>query len=318
MKYFVSALIFLTFFVMLSSAQGSEEDSEIQTTSKGVKYIVHPSKLLSGGPPPDGIPSIDNPVFITVSEADDWLGDDDLVVVYKKGDTIRVYPFQILVWHEIVNDTVEGDPVLITYCPLCGSAIAYDRKLDGMAVEFGTSGMLYNSNLVMYDRNTNTYWSQIGGKAIVGPLTGSQLTPVAINTVFWGDWKDSHPTAEVLGKDTGFIRQYGYDPYESYYTDGWLGFPVENRDDRIQLKEVIYGIEINGVHKAYREIDLRRQKVINDKISGVAIQIEFARSGEVLFRRLDTGEEIAKERDFWFAWVAFFPDTLLFTDGIAE
>ncbi len=243
-------VVLLSVAALAVFAQGAQTDDRIKTLPDGTKYLVHPSEIMSGGPPPDGIPSIDNPKFVSVNEADAWLEDDDIVVVFIRGDTVRFYPFQILVWHEIVNDTVEGYPVLITYCPLCGSAIAYERTIDGKPVEFGTSGKLYNSNLVMYDRKTNTYWTQIGGRAIIGDLVGAELVPVSINTVLWGNWRDLYPDAEVLSRDTGFFRSYGRDPYGGYYSQDYLMFPVENLDKRIHSKTVIYGIEVNGVHKA--------------------------------------------------------------------
>ena len=162
---------------------------EIKVTEDGTKYIVDPSKIKGGGPPKDGIPSIDNPKYISVSEADKWIEDEALVlaIVYKGVE--RVYPLQIMTWHEIVNDNIAGDPILITYCPLCGSGIAYERKINGEEVEFGTSGKLYSSNLVMYDRKTDTYWSQIDGVAIVGELTGMELKEISLDTVTWGESK---------------------------------------------------------------------------------------------------------------------------------
>jgi hypothetical protein len=166
-----------------------EQEMGIKLTERGVKYIVDPDKIVSGGPPKDGIPSIDNPKYVTVEEADEWIQDNELVLAIIYKDVKRVYPLQIMVWHEIVNDNIAGDPVLITYCPLCGSGIAYERKINGEEVEFGTSGKLYNSNLVMYDRKTNSYWTQIDGLAIVGELTGMKLTPISLDTVVWRDWK---------------------------------------------------------------------------------------------------------------------------------
>ena len=183
-------------------------DGEIQVLDDGTLYLIHPSKLLRGGPPPDGIPSIDNPNYVSVIEADAWLSDDELVVLIERSGVTRIYPLQVLVWHEIVNDTIAGEPILVTYCPLCGSVIAFVREINGQAVEFGTSGKLYNSNLIMYDRLTETYWSQIGGRAVIGELTGQRLELVAAQTVFWGEWKNLRPEAEVLSRDTGFRRSW--------------------------------------------------------------------------------------------------------------
>jgi hypothetical protein len=312
MKRRLFFLIFSIGFALMSFAQGQDAGEEIKVLSDGTKYIVHPSKIRSGGPPPDGIPSIDNPVFESVGEADEWLSDDDWVVVLKRSDVIRMYPLDILVWHEIVNDTVAGEGILITYCPLCGSAIAFNREIDGKAVEFGTSGKLYNSNLIMYDRLTDTYWTQIGGKAIVGELTGWELQPVSIHTVSWGAWKELHPDAEVLSRATGHTRQYGRDPYGDYYTDPGLMFPVEREDNRLHAKEVIYGIELNGEYKAYPRSAVVGSGRIEDELGGVTIVILHEGSGAVTFTRGDTGEVIVKERDFWFAWAAFHPETELY------
>lgn len=289
-----------------------EKELGIKMTERGVKYLVHPDKIMSGGPPKDGIPSIDNPEFVTVEEADEWIQDNELVLALEYKGVKRVYPLQILVWHEIVNDKIAGDPILITYCPLCGSGIAFERKINDEEVEFGTSGKLYNSNLVMYDRKTNSYWSQIGGQAIVGELTGMVLKGVSIDTVVWRDWKAEHLDSEVLSQDTGFLRPYGVDPYGNYYEDSFVMFPVENEDDRVHPKTVIFGIEVDGVYKAYREDDLKDLGMVEDEVNGVNVKVERDNVGVIKITNVDTGEEIVKERDFWFAWYAFHPDTGLY------
>ncbi len=297
----------------LPEIEAMEKEMGIKMTERGVKYIVDPNKILSGGPPKDGIPSIDNPKYVSLSEADEWIADNELVlsIIYK--GVKRVYPLQIMVWHEIVNDEIAGDPLLITYCPLCGSGIAFERTLNGEEIEFGTSGKLYNSNLVMYDRKTNSYWTQIGGQAIVGELTGMKLVPVSIETVVWRDWKKVHPDSEVLSQDTGYIRAYGRDPYGSYYEDSNLFFPVEQSDDRIHPKTVIFGIEVDGVFKAYREDDLKDAGEIDDIVGGVSVKVQRDDAGLVKITNQDSGAEIVKERDFWFAWYAFHPETELYT-----
>ncbi len=312
--FLIAILIFLTGCTSKTISEPSTQEISqgIQVDEAGVKYIVPREKILSGGPPKDGIPSIDNPKFISVQEADAWIEDNELVLAIIHKEIKRVYPLQILVWHEIVNDNIANDPILITYCPLCGSGIAYERTINQEAVEFGTSGKLYNSNLVMYDRKTETYWSQIDGKAIYGELTGQELKPISINTVPWREWKAAHPDSEVLSQDTGFYRQYGKDPYGNYYEDSFLLFPVEQESSRIHPKTVIFGIEVNGTHKAYKEEDLIKEGIILDEIKGVEIKIERDKSGIVKITNMQTGEEIIKERDFWFAWYAFHPDTLLY------
>ena len=330
MKNYIILLLALLLISFLNGCSDTENITESQLTNEeiqqgikitedGTKYIVHPSKIGSGGPPKGGIgtdigiPAIASPNFVSVQEADEWIQDNELVlsIIYK--GVKRIYPLQILVWHEIVNDNIAGDPVLITYCPLCGSGIAYERKVNNQETRFGTSGKLYNSNLVMYDELTNTYWTQIEGKAIIGELTGRELKEISIDTVTWKDWKEQHHDSEVLSKKTGFFRNYGKDPYGNYYEDSFLLFPVESKDSRIHPKTPVLGIEINGQYKAYKEADLKEKKTIEDTFNGIKIRLEMDKAGAVKITDLLTNKEIVKERDFWFAWYAFHPDTELYT-----
>jgi len=184
--------------------------------------------------------------------------------------------------------------------------------INGEGVEFGVSGKLYNSNLVMYDRKTESYWSQFDGLAIVGEMSGTRLKSVSIDTVVWRDWKKEHPESAVLSQETGFSRRYGVDPYGSYYEDSFVLFPVENRDDRIHAKTVIFGVEVNGNYKAYKEDDLKELNTIEDTITGVSFRLERDDAGIVTMTNLETGEEIVATRGFWFAWYAFHPDTGLY------
>jgi hypothetical protein len=290
-------------------------DDEIQTLPDGRKYLIHPNDILSGGPAKDGIPSIDNPKYISVEEANEWIEDAELGMgITYKGEK-RFYPFQILVWHEIVNDTIAGDPILITYCPLCGSGIAFNRKINGEAVEFGTSGKLYNSNLVMYDRKTETYWQQIEGKAIVGELVGNKLVLVPIDTITYGAWKRKNPETKVLSRETGKSRQYGRDPYGNYYTNESLYFPVGNEDNRLHAKAVVFGVEVNGEYAAYPESELKKGGTIEDTLGGIPIRLDRDDIGIITIRKTNSNEQIAYERDFWFAWFAFHPETKLFQLG---
>jgi len=302
------------------SVEFTADLGDIKETSSGVKYTTNPSDIRGGGPRKGGIgfdrgiPALDekNIKYVSVSDADKWIQDNELVLALEHNSVKRVYPLQIMTWHEIVNDVVGGDPIAVTYCPLCGSGIAYFRVIEGQPVKFGTSGKLFNSNLVMYDDKTDTYWQQIEGKAIVGELTGHELQSLSIDTVVWRDYKKLNPGAEVLSQNTGMNRDYGRDPYGSYYEDSFLLFPVENQDDRVHPKTVIFGIEINDKFKAYKEDDLKEKGVLEDEFAGINIRIERDDSGIVKIKNLNTGEEIIKERDFWFAWYAFHPDTELY------
>lgn len=285
---------------------------EVSFLDDGTPFIVNPNLLRAGGPPKDGIPSIDTPQFVSVQEANEWMSDDELVLVLQYQGIKRVYPLHILVWHELVNDVVAGDALLITWCPLCGSAIAFDRTVNGEVLEFGVSGKLFNSNLVMYDRNTDTYWSQIDGIAIIGELTSTQLENIPVDVVEWSGWRDAHPDSEVLSRDTGHSRRYGNDPYGGYYVDSRLIFPVENTDDRLHPKDVVFGIEVDGVFAAFREDALKREGVVEGEVNGVLVRAIRDDIGIVDITREDTREVLGRERDFWFAWLAFHPETLVF------
>jgi hypothetical protein len=182
-------------------------ENTIMELRDGTKYLLHPSNILSGGPPKDGIPSIDNPKFQPAEEVF-WLNDDDLVLGLNYIGTVKAYPHRILNWHEIVNDFAGNERVLITYCPLCRTGIAFKPVVKGKEIEFGTSGKLYNSELVMYDRLTDSYWPQTLGMAVVGEATGQILEKIPLDTVRWADWKKVHPDTMVLRKPSGSIRDY--------------------------------------------------------------------------------------------------------------
>ena len=177
--------------------------------------IVDVTRIISGGPPPDGIPPIDEPLFEKASSIE-WMTADEPVLALEIAGEVRAYPVQILIWHEIVNDTMQGAPVAVTYCPLCNSALAFDRTVGDRLLTFGTSGSLYQSDLVMYDRQTESLWPQIEGTAVAGFLTGTELERIPIATVPWGQWAAQHPDAWVLSKETGFDRDYGRNPYQGY------------------------------------------------------------------------------------------------------
>jgi hypothetical protein len=180
------------------------------------KHSVPYGEILSGGPPKDGIPAIDEPNFISVNEANQWLNDREPVVFVQVGDDARAYPIQILIWHEIVNDAVGDEPLMISFCPLCNTAIAFERTFNGQILDFGTTGRLRYSNLIMYDRQTETWWQQATGDAIAGELTGAQLEFYPASMISWGDFKSLYPDGKVLSRETGYSRNYGNNPYFGY------------------------------------------------------------------------------------------------------
>ena len=216
----------------------------------------------SGGPPPDGIPPIDEPSFVTASTVD-FVADSEPVLALEIGGEARAYPVQILLWHEIVNDIVAGVPVAVTYCPLCNSAVAYDRRVSGRVVDFGTSGLLWNSALVMYDRQTETLWSHFTGRAIAGLLTGVELDTYPVATVPWSVWRAAHPEGLVLSRDTGFDRAYGSNPYPGYDDIASQPFLFEGEvDGRLTAMSRVVGIISAGDATAVPLTDLIEHRVI--------------------------------------------------------
>jgi Protein of unknown function (DUF3179) len=236
------------------------------------RSIVPPEQIVSGGPPADGIPSIDKPKFVHVQKAEEFLEGSDLVVGLNIDGDVRAYPLQILVWHEIVNDKVGGVPVAVTYCPLCFTNQVFNRTMNGgQILEFGTSGKLYNSNLVMYDRTTKSLWSQAMAQGIVGKFAGVKLERIPFDLAYWKEWKQLYPDSKVLSTDTGSTRPYGADPYGDYYTNGDVLFPVSNSDDRLGLKEIVIGLENKGQYKTFKLQEVEDKKVINDQVNGKPI-----------------------------------------------
>jgi hypothetical protein len=224
--------------------------------------LVDPKDIVPGGPPPDGIPPIDRPKFLSVSAVDFLSPREPVLAIDLNGDA-RAYPARILIWHEIANDVVGGVPVVVTYCPLCNSGVAFRRPtIGGDLLDFGTSGKLYNSNLVMYDRQTRSLWPQVLGKAVVGPLTGTTLEFVPIQLGSWTDWAAEHPKGKVLSTDTGHIRSYGANPYEGYDAPGSPPFLYSKEiDPRLPPKARVVGVQVGRDVVAFPYAALRSRAI---------------------------------------------------------
>ncbi|MFQ5794364.1 MAG: DUF3179 domain-containing protein [Candidatus Bipolaricaulia bacterium] len=335
-------------FEALREVISVDDSAEINQLPNGTKYLIHPSNLLQGCPGRDCIPSIDRPKFVSIQQADRWIGDDELVIGVRLNGVVKAYPIKILNLHEIVNDDFAGEPVAVTYCPLCRSGLTFKRTVEDVVLEFGVSGKLFNSDLVMYDRQTESYWGQLLGRAIVGSLTGVKLDVVPTDIVPWENWKRAWPDSLVLSRETGIYPSFAYrgNPYGSYDTNSQVGFGVRFNDNQLHPKAIVYGALVDGVPKAYAEETIQRVKLINDEVGSVPILIvqdpetggvrifrreldgevlSFELREERLFDRSDrewrfTGESISGEANlepinapghFWFAWTAFYPATEL-------
>lgn len=233
------------------------------------RHTIQYDEILSGGPPRDGIPSIDNPTFISQEEASAWLAGNEPVIAVDLNGEARAYPLQILTWHEIVNDTIGDLPIIVTFCPLCNSAIVFEARVNGEPTEFGTSGLLRNSDLIMYDRQTESLWQQFTGEAIVGDQVGTQLTFLPSSLISFDDFRAAYPAGTVLSKETGINRPYGQNPYVGYDTIGGRDpflFTGEI-DGRLPAVErvVSVSLEEEGLDLAYPLSTLAEIGVINDK-----------------------------------------------------
>ncbi len=231
-------------------------------------------ELLGGGPLRDGIPSIDNPGFISTAEATDWLPDNEPVIYFEHNGIARAYPLQILMFHEIVNDVIDGKSIAVTFCPLCNSAVVFDSVLDGVTYKFGVSGLLRNSDLVMYDRQTESLWQQAVGECIVGELNGERLTFLPSSIVSYGDFRASFPSGEVLDPDsTGRPHgSYGHNPYSGYDSSAPFLFDGEY-DSRMQPMERVVGVIVGDSVMAYPYSMLGDLGVVHDTPDGKGIVV---------------------------------------------
>ncbi|MCP4416286.1 MAG: DUF3179 domain-containing protein [Chloroflexi bacterium] len=227
---------------------------------------ISTDEILSGGPPRDGIPSIDDPQFVSADEASEWLADNEPVIAVEFNGDARAYPIQVLTWHEIVNDTVGDVPIIVTFCPLCNSAIVFERVLDGEPVEFGTSGLLRNSDLIMYDRRTETLWQQFTGIGIIGDKAGEKLTFLPSGLISFADFREAHPGGKIMSRETGFARDYGRNPYAGYDTIGSNPFLFRGDiDGRLAAVARVATVSLpNGIDVAYPLDILLEAGVIND------------------------------------------------------
>jgi hypothetical protein len=274
----------LALFACASGAPDERRDSGSDTSSPTGEAsdtpapLVDPDDIISGGPPPDGIPPIDDPKFLAPDEAS-FVTDPEPVLAVEVNGKAKAYPLQILTWHEIVNDTIGGVPITVTYCPLCNTGIAFERPtIDGELLDFGTSGKLYNSNLVMYDRQTESYWAQATGQAIVGELAGEQLGFVPARILSFGDWRADNPTGLVLSNDTGHARPYGENPYVNYDTSGDPFLFTGDRDPRLGQTDRVLGLNLRGEVVAYPYAELEgravgRWAVVNDEVDGEPVMV---------------------------------------------
>ena len=268
-------------------------------TTNMQKHSIPLDQVLEGGPGKDGIPALTDPAFTDVARADSVITDDVDGILVSADDAVKFYPYNIMVWHEVVNDTVGGKPLVITFCPLCGSAIVYEAEVDGRRETFGVSGKLYNSNLLMYDKTTESLWSQIEGEAVVGDKTGTKLALYPSQVVSFKTLREKYPQARVLGIDTGYRRDYSLSPYGDYNNSKDLYFPISITDTRLPGKEIMYVVNFNDHSIAFKVADLKPGVVARVDVAGTSV------SAALKDGVIETMPALPGYHTMWFAWSVY-------------
>ena len=277
--------------------------------------LVPSNEIYWGGIRRDGIPPIHNPKFVAATDAK-FLRDKDRVLGVVHNGVAKAYPVRILDRHEVVNDHFGDTAIVVTYCPLCFSGMAFTTQFSGVDLDFGVSGLLYNSDVLLYDYKTGSLWSQLLSKAISGPLKGTGIPAIPTANTTWRDWQDRHPNTLVLSTDPGFRMNYRRSPYGEYQSKGQLMFPVGHRNKAYRNKELVLGVKIGDAEKAYPFKELRKHgpASFEDSVGNTELTIEWHEK-EKYARAIDShGKEIPTVIVYWFAWYAFHPDTAVFTD----
>jgi hypothetical protein len=269
--------------------------------------------IYSGGPPKDGIPALLEPDFSPADLATYLAPEDEVIGVHIGGES-KAYPLRILVWHELANDTVGGVPIAVTYCPLCGTCMVFDRRVDGETHTFGVSRLLYQSDVLFYDHQQHGLWSQLKMAAVSGPLAGKPLQWIPSERTRWGRWRTAYPQSQVLTDNTGYGRNYGRMPYRGYEKSAKLLFPVPASRNELAPKTWVVGVLVNGSPQAYPKalFPASGSNEIRDTVGGVKIRIVRDPSTGAIRAKTESDEVLPVVEVYWFAWQAFYPTTDLY------
>ena len=275
--------------------------------------LVPLKELKRGGVPKDGIPAILMPEIVTAEEAKEFMNGSDRIMSLSVNGEHRAYPIKILNWHELVNDTLGDRDVLVSFCPLCGTGLVFERNIGDEALIFGVSGLLYNSDLLFYDDKTDSLWSQIEGKAITGKFSGKKLKLLPSLYTTWEHWKNLHPDTTVALPELGYMNSYDANEYAEYNKSKELYFKVSKKDPRFHPKERVIGTRLNGVAKAYFFSKLNElPSPVKDTLGGEKIMVHYDKKSSTAYITDMTGNVLESIVGFWFAWYAFNSDTLVY------
>lgn len=274
------------------------------------------SEIRSGGPPKDGIPAILRPDTITLKKADKILSQKDKVIGIVINGKARAYPIRILNWHEIVNDRLGGMDITVTYCPLCGTGMVFNAVVNNKKMIFGVSGKLYNSDVLLYDHESESLWSQLQMEAVTGKYSGTKLKLLPSRLTTWKDWKERYPQTTVISFRTGYSRDYSRNPYLDYEKSRLLYFPVKPRDNRLHPKTWVIGLTVGKSARAYPFSELERAREdVSDSVGGKPITVEFDSDSRSAVIRDEGGNIIPSITAYWFAWAAFHPGTEIYKNN---
>jgi hypothetical protein len=277
-------------------------------------FVLEPAdvaidEIREGGPGRDGVPALDDPSHVAPADAP-W-EDEQPVVGVALGGEHRAYPLAVLEWHEVANDVVGGVPIAVTYCPLCATALVFDRRVEGKPRRFGVSGLLYRSALVMFDRESESLWTQVGARAVTGPARGRRLRVLRSRIEPWGAWRARHPDTTVLSAQTGHRRTYGVSPYGDYALSERLLFG-EKPDSRYHPKMPTLGLRLaDGTARAYPAAELVRAGGAASERFGDG-RVRVAYDPDLQAFEVEAPEAVEVIEGYWFAWIAFHPESQVF------
>ena len=276
--------------------------------------LVPETEILQGGPPRDGIPAIHDPVFLSAEDAD-YLKDTDRILGLEIEGQSKAYPIRILNWHEVVNDSANEMNFSVTYCPLCGTGVAFKGTNQSSGIQFGVSGLLYNSDVLLYDLSTESLWSQLLGKAVSGERLGEELIKLPLQHTTWKAWLEKHPDSLVLSDETGFSRDYDRDPYDGYTSSPAIFFPLSEKiPSNYHPKEQIIGLQSGDDYIAFPFVELNKQDeaVIRGQLGNLSYKLKWDKTHQSAIVYDNDEKLLPIVQAFWFAWYTFHPQTDVF------
>lgn len=304
------------FIILLAGVNLSAVSGEEPSFNNGFDVengLIKPNEIDHGGPGRDGIPSLDSPKFLAGSARETQIDSTERIMGVNLNGVAKAYPIKILELHEIVNDQFNGTALTITFCPLCGSGMVFSALVQDRTLSFGVSGLIYNSDMLLYDRSTNSLWSQLMKTAVTGPLKGEKLVQVPAQYTTWGSWLEQYPDSLLLSRDTGFVRDYDADPYHDYKRLPIIAYSTSHQDHRLSGKDWVVGITRGKAALAlpFSELD-KLDSPLRVQLGDAELDVHWDVAASAARAFDQSGKEVPTTSAYWFAWVAFHPETGLY------